>query len=439
MFREGRLQLVGAPPFDLHDFERQSAHWVTDALRYRRVVLDFRQHHIPLLDEAAKYARLQLRLTQAIVPRPHQLRALDAWEKSLRYGVVSLPTGSGKSILAVLAILKAQRSTLVVVPTLELVRQWRQLLVSSFGISVGQWGGGIHEQEDITVTTYDSAAIYMAEYGDRFGLLICDECHHLPSAVYRQIALQSIAPFRLGLSATPVETTDDLLGPLVHEESITQLEDVLAKYETRVIHVDLNVTERERYEAAKDQFRAFLARHQLKVGGDFQSFIARAMRLPQGAQAMQAYRLQREIFQNAQAKTDVCFRLLMQHRKDRVIVFTNDNHQAYALGRAFYLPVISHLTKDEERREILQAFAAGSLKAIITSKVLNEGVDVPEANIAIVLSGSGAVREHVQRLGRILRHQPGKSSVLYEILAADTQEQKIHKKRSRHDAYRAHR
>jgi len=89
-----------------------------------------------------------------------------------------------------------------------------------------------------------------------------------------------------------------------------------------------------------------------------------------------------------------------------------------------------------ERSQILSRFADGTYGAVVTSKVLNEGVDVPDANVAVVLSGSGSVREHVQRLGRILRPKEGKRAILYELVSADTVETNTSERRRDHDAYR---
>jgi superfamily II DNA or RNA helicase len=85
---------------------------------------------------------------------------------------------------------------------------------------------------------------------------------------------------------------------------------------------------------------------------------------------------------------------------------------------------------------LLESFASGALPVLVTSRVLNEGVDLPSAEIAVVLSGTGTVREHVQRLGRILRPSPGKKAVLYELVAEDTAEEYTSKRRRRHDAYK---
>src|SRR5690606_11488602 len=114
--------------------------------------------------------------------------------------------------------------------------------------------------------------------------------------------------------------------------------------------------------------------------------------------------------------------LLAAHRDDRTLVFTQDYATAYAVSRRFLIPAITHLTKVKERSEILERFASGQYGAIVTSKVLNEGVDVPDASVAIVISGSGSVREHVQRLGRIPRRKDNKRAILYELVSAGTSE-----------------
>jgi superfamily II DNA or RNA helicase len=151
---------------------------------------------------------------------------------------------------------------------------------------------------------------------------------------------------------------------------------------------------------------------------------------------MRAYRRQRELAWAASGKFDCLEHLLHVHRNDRTIVFTQDNATAYAVARRFLVPIITHQTKVKERSETLEFFREGRYRAVVTSKVLNEGVDVPDANVAIVISGSGSVREHVQRLGRILRRKGGKSATLYELVSARTGETSTSDRRREHAAYR---
>lgn len=151
---------------------------------------------------------------------------------------------------------------------------------------------------------------------------------------------------------------------------------------------------------------------------------------------MQAYRRQRELAFCAPEKLEYVDYLLREHRHDRTLIFTQDNATAYAIARRFLIPAITHQTKVSERSAILASLAEGTIRAIVTSRVLNEGVDVPDANIAIIVSGSGSVREHVQRLGRVLRKKDGKRATLYELITRETSERYTSERRREHSAYR---
>jgi superfamily II DNA or RNA helicase len=113
-----------------------------------------------------------------------------------------------------------------------------------------------------------------------------------------------------------------------------------------------------------------------------------------------------------------------------VLIFTAENDMVYRISEQFLVPAITHQTPIKERRQWLQAFNQGEVLAIATSKVLNEGVNIPDASVAIVLSGSGSTREHIQRLGRILRKRPDKQAVMYEVVTAHTTEERISERRS---------
>ena len=362
-----------------------------------------------------------------------------------RRGVVVLPTGAGKSQVAVMAIAKAQRATLVVVPTLDLVRQWYDLLRAFFGEPIGLVGGGDHDVQPITVTTYDSAYIKMEHLGARFGLVVFDECHHLPSAAYALAAQLSIAPFRLGLTATP-ERQDGredalaaLIGPTVYRRDIVEMSGAwLASYDTERVEVDLSPEERQEYDRERAIYRGFVEQHGIRFSSPqaWAEFIVQSSRSEEGRRAMAAYRRQKELAFCASAKMEYTELLLHEHRRDKVLLFTQDNATAYKVARRFLVPCITHQTRVRERSDILSGLGQGRYGAIVTSKVLNEGVDLPDASVAIVMSGSGSVREHVQRLGRILRQKGDKRALLYELVTAGTGETFTSERRRDHSAYR---
>ena len=127
--------------------------------------------------------------------------------------------------------------------------------------------------------------------------------------------------------------------------------------------------------------------------------------------------------------------MFRRHASDRTVVFTATNETAYRVSQLFLVPAITHRTNAGERKTILRRFESGQYKAVVTSKVLNEGVDMPEAAVAIILGGSGSAREHTQRLGRILRKQANKQAILYEITARGTMEAAISRRRRQTEAY----
>ena len=146
---------------------------------------------------------------------------------------------------------------------------------------------------------------------------------------------------------------------------------------------------------------------------------------------MLALNRSRTIALEAEAKLEILESLLKQHCRDRVLIFTESNRFAYKISTRHLLPTITHQTKTKERKRILERFNRGEYPAIVTSKVLNEGINVPDANIGIVLGGSGSSREYAQRLGRILRKREGKYAILYEVVAKDTLEKGISQRRRR--------
>ena len=415
------------------------------ALAYADVVRALHRAKVEYVDEARAYEELGSGARVHRSPRPFQSEALSAWEKARGRGVVVLPTGSGKSHVAVMAIDRKRRSALVVAPTLDLVRQWYDLLQSSFGVEVGVVGGGDHRVEALTVTTYDSAHIHMEHLGSRFGLVIFDECHHLPGETYALGARLCLAPYRLGLTATPERSDgrerdlEELIGPTVYRQDIVELSgEYLADYETVRVDIDLSPEEREAHDHARSIYLDFLRSQGIRMGSPagWGEFIMRSSFSEQGREAMAAYREQRRLAFAAPMKLEFVEQLLTEHRHDRAIVFTQDNVTAYEISRRFLIPAITHQTKVTERSEILEGLSSGRYRAVATSKVLNEGVDIPDANVAIIVSGSGSVREHVQRLGRVLRKKGDKRAILYELVTSGTSEQGTSERRREHSAYR---
>jgi superfamily II DNA or RNA helicase len=301
--------------------------------------------------------------------------------------------------------------------------------------------------------------------GNLFKLLIFDEIHHLPGPSWHEIALMCAAPYRLGLTATyphqdnfrpyptkarpstseplqlfeavnpddPVALLDELVGPVVYRKHIDELTgEQLAEYRTQRILIDLYDEERAAYENAFGTYQGYVRDHRLRESHGsrwWHEFTRRSAHEVEARRAKVAELTWKDLVQQAQGKLDILDQLLREHRHQPMLIFTAHNHFAYRISRLHLIPVITHQTKAAERKEILEKFRAGKYRAIVTTKVLNEGIDVPEAKIAVILGGSASDREYVQRLGRVLRKQGNAEAILYEVIARNTADEKISQRR----------
>jgi superfamily II DNA or RNA helicase len=167
----------------------------------------------------------------------------------------------------------------------------------------------------------------------------------------------------------------------------------------------------------------------------FRKFLFEASKSPEGWEAARAFREQKTIMQAPSGKFKLLEELLERHASDRVLIFTADNATVYRIARSYLVPAMTNQTKPKERKTILEKFHSGEYSVVVTCQVLNEGVDVPAANVGIVLSGTGSTTENVQRLGRILRKYGDKQAMLYEVIARGTVEEFVSDRRRQHRAF----
>ncbi|GAC1350676.1 MAG: DEAD/DEAH box helicase family protein [Ktedonobacteraceae bacterium] len=413
----------------------------TQPIHFSAVKQAFRQQQTPFTVAFDERPALLFSTSLSIEPRPYQEDALTAWLAEGSAGVVVLPTGAGKTFVAAMAIAETGLCTLAVVPTLDLLQQWRAALAAALSLSlddIGIFGGGEKDLKPITIITYDSAALYPRELR-RFGLLIFDECHHLPAPTYRLIAESAFTPLRLGLSATPERSDmahtdlDELIGPEVYRRSPAELTEgrYLAQYQEKIIDIALSSEDEARYAEQRRIYSSFLRRRRISIRSpeDFQQkLIFLSARDAEARAAMLAWREARNIAMNAPAKYSEIERLLHTHAGDQVLLFSEYNPVVDEISRRFCLPSITYKTPAEERRAILERFRTGQYTKLVTGRVLNEGVDVPDCRVAIIVSGNSTKREYIQRLGRILRPKAG-LALLYELVTTDTTEEEMAKRR----------
>jgi len=362
--------------------------------------------------------------------RPYQQASLEAWRLAGRRGVVALPTGSGKTQVALGAIAATRTPCLCLVPTRALLAQWLTALAAVWDGPIGRFGDGDRVLAPLTVSTFAAAYRHMAHIGDRFGLLVVDEAHHFGSGHQDEILEMSIAPLRLGLTATPpapgpiAGRLQALLGPVVFERSISQLTGpYLAPLERITWHLPLDADERREYDSLRAVYRqaweSFLGNH---LGARWEDFLRHASHTDQGGRGVAAWRRSRRLLAFPRRKREALAVLLGRYRQERVLVFVADNETAYAVAREHLVMPLTCDIGRRERQEVLDRFRSGELRALVSAQVLNEGLDVPDAGIGIVVAGRRGEREHVQRVGRLLRPGQDKQATVYELVVERSSE-----------------
>lgn len=329
-------------------------------------------------------------------------------------GVVVLPCGAGKTIVGIAAMDLLQTNTLVLTTNTIAVRQWVREILAKTTLTenqVGEYTGAHKNIRPVTVATYQILTHRRGKLDgfthldlfDRggFGLIIYDEVHLLPAPVFRATAgIQ--ARRRLGLTATLVredgrqDEVFSLIGPKRYELPWKHLEGMgfLAVARCFEVRVPLGEERASRYKNAT-------ARDQIRIAAD-----------------------------NEQ-KADVVGQLLQQHRTDRVLIIGQYLDQLRLLATLFKLPLITGQTNNIERDRLYAAFRSGEVPHLIVSKVGNFAVDLPDANVAVQVSGTfGSRQEEAQRLGRVLRPKSdGGTATFYTLVSSDTREQEFAKKR----------
>ena len=345
--------------------------------------------------------------------RPYQREAVNVFAER-GSGVVVLPCGAGKTIVGAAAMARTQTTTLILVTNTVSARQWRDELLRRTTLTpeeIGEYSGQIKEVKPVTIATYQIltakrkgqyAHLALLDAMD-WGLIIYDEVHLLPAPVFKLTAdLQ--ARRRLGLTATLVREDGregdvfSLIGPKRFDAPWKQIEaqgfiSPAACYEVRI---DLPPGDRLEYAAASDDERYRLAA-------------------------------------SAPAKIGVVRGLIQKHRGERILVIGQYLDQLQVLADALDAPQITGATPVDEREELYRRFREGELSLLVVSKVANFSIDLPEASVAIQVSGTfGSRQEEAQRLGRLLRpKESGHTASFYTLIARDTVDQDYAQNRQR--------
>ncbi|MGZ4665674.1 MAG: DNA repair helicase XPB [Frankiaceae bacterium] len=334
--------------------------------------------------------------------RDYQKGAVDGfWDGGS--GVVVLPSGAGKTIVGAAAMARAQATTLILVTNTVAGRQWKRELMARTSLAeeeIGEYSGERKQIRPVTIATYQVMTtrrkgeyLHLELFGARdWGLIVYDEVHLLPAPVFRMTAdIQSRR--RLGLTATLIREDGregdvfSLIGPKRYDAPWRDIESQgwIAPAECIEVRVTLSDDERMSYATAEPEDR---------------------------------YR----VCSTAWSKRSIVARLVARHAAEPVLVIGAYLDQLAQLGELLDAPVIQGSTRNRERERLYDAFRAGDIKTLVVSKVANVSIDLPEASVAIQVSGTfGSRQEEAQRLGRILRPKAGgRQAHFYTVVARDT-------------------
>ena len=405
-----------------------------------------------------------------------QNKCLSAWEKNNYRGIINVVTGAGKTVFALAAIRRLRSiypglCVRIVVPTIPLASQWIQELMKeapSDELRPGLFGGDRRDRSDRQVMVYivNSARDHLAAHIRRdmalkkHVLLICDECHHYQSRENRKIfgffgteTEQNSLYSSIGMSATPFETPDDGFLKKVLGEAVFQYDydsalrdEVISCFTVCDIEASFSPEELMTYSDLSDKIsllfkRLIMSRPFLKNLKN-KDFIREVTRIanesgmnpeePAAAYLMLTYK-RKDLTNRAQARAECVLSLIGRlSASDRIVIFCERVEQAEDLSRMIKrkygnICAAYHSEINKTARErILGEYRDGGIRILVSCRCLDEGIDVPDTNIGIVMSGTAVRRQKVQRLGRIIRRSGDKESAcLYYIYIRQSSEEAV--------------
>jgi superfamily II DNA or RNA helicase len=440
-YHKGTIVISGLESLPYTTIDSRTNSLISYGINYKKITEYLKEKNIDYEDLVLNLLPLGQLPKIKVKLRDYQKEAIESWSQE-RMGSIVLPTGAGKTIIGLKIIEMINSPTLIVVPTLDLIKQWTQILSQTFNIEIGNIGGGTENIQAITVSTYDSAYIKAPSIGNKFLLIVFDEVHHLPAPSYRLIAETYIAPFRLGLTAT-LEREDHLdadfpylIGKTTFRITANELakNNYLANYVIERKQTFMSEEEYQKYKENMALYHTCLRKIGLKMTSynSFKRLIMISSRNNLARRALVARNKAIDIALNSRSKMDEIRKILSENKNIKTIIFTQHNKLVYDISNAFLIPFITYKSSKEEREDVLGGFKDGRYKAIVTSKVLDEGIDVPDAQLGILVSGTGSSREFVQRLGRLLRPKnDNQQARLIEIVSSGTSETLTSKRRQR--------
>jgi len=367
--------------------------------------------------------------TANVILRPFQQEAYEAWKERGFRGTIIAPTGTGKTIIAGYAIKTLGEPTLVVCPTERILKMWRERLREKFGLTATAYYGGEKRLGRITISIYNTIAIHHPEIVDRFKFIVLDEVHHVASEVFQRV-LRLIKPEHKVMALTATLRREDerhnqikAVIPVVYCLDLAEAmrRRLVAPVKVIPIPVSMNRDELREYSEIERRIgRMKMAAAAAREEDD-------RKRLEQEVRKLTNMR--RRILSRLEAKKEAVYKIALKHPGERILVFSEsiesiEGLKRYLLERGVKAETY-HSQKPEHVRDMIFSGWGKSFQVLLACRALDEGIDVPECGIAVIIASGLSVRQLVQRKGRIMRPREGKIARLYVIYAQGSIEAKI--------------
>lgn len=366
--------------------------------------------------------------------RPYQLLALRKFLEHRKITIVA-PTGTGKTIVALAAIKVLKLPTAIIVPTEALMRQWKAKL-EKYGLrSVGLFYGGLKEVRPVTIFIYNSAAKHV-DVVKRFKFIVLDEVHHLAANTFKVILLAvHQAEYAMGLTASP-ERLDGMhrlyfkFLPPLYNLPLSVAKKFGWVSPLKVIEAPASMTPKERYkymeyeETITKAYRVFQTLNPARLRKIYER-----ERNPLALAAVKALVLRKMLLAKVMRKYEVLYRIVQLHRNEKILVFSESIESIETAKRYLRYKGVKCMVYHSEipkrlREKILKLWEKGYFNVLLSVKALEEGIDVPEVGVGVIIASGTTKRQYIQRIGRLVRPRPGKVAKIYIIYCPGTVETK---------------
>ena len=359
---------------------------------------------------------------RGVVLRPFQVEAYENWVNSNYRGTIIAPTGTGKTVIAGYAMKKLNVPTLIICPTERILKMWIERLREKFGLSASAFYGGSKKIGRITVTIYNTVSMIHPELLNNYSFIVLDEVHHAGSEVFSNIIHRLSDGHKVMALTATLKREDERHMIIMSKLPVVYCLDLATAIEHRlvapveVIPIGVDMNDRERREYSEIEKKISNVKNALKAPSEDDEERKRLER------QLKIYINQRRILlSRLEAKKQAVYDVALRHPSERILVFSEsidsiEGLKKYLLEKGVRAETY-HSNKPENIRDLIFKRWGAEFNVLLSCRALDEGVDVPECGIAVMIASGMSVRQLVQRKGRIMRPREGKIAKLYVVYA----------------------